>query len=348
MRVLFLTSGRRLPSTRFRILAYLPALRGAGLRCAVRHSHPPKYAHWNWLGWRLSLRARRALRRINLQEAAVRRFDLAVVERELFDDDSAEFEQRLRRIVPRMLLDVDDAVFLRHPAKYSSLATMCDGVIAGNDAIAEHTRALNPAVAVIPTSVDLARYQRSSVPPQPGPIVLGWTGTSSNLEHLRLIARPLRRLAENHDLRLHIVADSREPLRTIDFGKLPVRFDRWSLRKEMQQLAPFQIGLMPLADSEWERYKCGLKLIQYLALGIPAVASPVGVNTHIVKAGVNGLLAGNEAEWEDALLALVTDAELRARLGGAGRQIVTERYSIQANAPKMEQALRDLGRSPAT
>lgn len=344
MRVLFLTSGRRLPSTRFRILAYLPALRGAGLRCSVRHSHPPKYAHWSWLGWRLSLCARRTLRRINLQEAAARRFDLAVVERELFDDDSADFEQRLRRIVPRMILDVDDAVFLRHPAKYTMLATLCDGIIAGNEAIADYTRAFNPSVAVIPTSVDLARFQQSPVRTEAGPIVLGWTGTSSNLEQLRMIAAPLRRVAERHDIRLHVIADSPAPLRTMDFGKLPVRFEQWSLRREMRQLAPFEIGLMPLADSEWERYKCGLKLIQYMALGIPAVASPVGVNSQIVKSGENGLLAVNESEWESGLQALITDAALRERLGAAGRQTVTERYSVQANAPRLEQSLREIGR----
>lgn len=347
MKVLFLTSGPRVPSTRFRILQFLPALRRAGLRCTVRHSHPPKYEHYGWLGWRASLAARRAGRRLNLAEAAARRFDLAVIERELFDDGSLEFEQRLRGIVPRLLLDVDDGVFLRHPAKYESLARICDGVIAGNEAIAARTRPFNEHVTVIPTSVDLDRYQPAAQGPRTGPIVMGWTGTSSNLEQLRIVAEPLRRLAESHAIELQVISDRPEPLRPTDFGRLPVRFVRWSLRREMAQLRPFRIGIMPLADSEWERYKCGLKLIQYLALGIPAVASPVGVNPQIIQTGENGFLADTAGEWETCLDRLITDSALRAHLGQAGRRTVESRYSVQVNAPRLIETYRRIIDSPS-
>lgn len=338
--VLFLTSGRLLPATRFRVLPYLAYLRRAGVTCVVRHSHPPKYEQYRWLGWRLSQRARRGWRRLNVIEAGIRNFDLAVVERELFDDDSSEIELLLRRKVPRLVLDVDDGVFLRHPQKFETLAGICDGVIAGNDALADHIRPLNSSVVVVPTSVDTARYRRSAEDPNGKPVVIGWTGTSSNLEYLRLIEAPLRRLSAEHNLELHVIADSPDPLRTMNFGRLPVRFTRWSHRNEMAQLAPFRIGVMPLRDSEWERFKCGLKLIQYLALGIPAVASPVGVNPQIVSHGVNGMLATTESDWEDALRGLIGDAALRTRIGAAGRQTVESHYSIQANAPRLEQALR--------
>jgi glycosyltransferase involved in cell wall biosynthesis len=311
MKVLFLTSGPRVPSTRFRIFQFLPALRRAGMRCSVRHSHPPKYDHYRSLGWRGSQAMRRGVRRLNLLEARLRRFDLAVIERELFDDDSVVFEQRLREIVARVVLDVDDALFLRHAEKYETLARMCDGVIAGNEAIAAHTRPFNANVTVIPTCVDLDRYQPAVAATREGPMVIGWTGTSSNLEQLRLVEEPLRRLADRHRVELHVISDRPDPLRTMNFGRLPVRFVRWSVRREMAQLRPIQIGIMPLADSEWERYKCGLKLIQYLALGIPAVASPVGVNTQIVQSGENGFLAGTPEQWEICLGQLLTDHALQ-------------------------------------
>lgn len=341
MKILFLTSGQIAPATRFRLLPYLPYLRRAGHRCVVRHSHPPKYEHYPWLGWRLSQRARRACRRLNLGEAWLRRFDVVYVERELFDDDSAAFEERFRRIAPALVLDVDDAVFLRHPHKYAALAQMADTVIAGNAALADYTRTLNPRVKVVPTSVDLDRYQlaapRVIVPGSP--IVIGWTGTSSNLHHLQLVAGPLRRLAERHSLELRVIADNPAPLERIDFGPLPVRFQRWSPQSEIADLASCHIGIMPLADAQWERYKCGLKLIQYLALALPAVASPVGVNSTIVAHGENGLLAASEEEWYDALNRLFTDPDSRERLGRAGRSTVETGYSVQANHPKLLEAL---------
>jgi glycosyltransferase involved in cell wall biosynthesis len=341
MKILFLTSGRIAPATRFRVLPYLPYLRRAGHHCVVRHSHPPKYEHYPWLGWRLSQRARRAVRQLNLGEAWLRRFDVVYVERELFDDDSAALEERFRRIAPALVLDVDDAVFLRHPDKYAALARMADTVIAGNAALADYTRPLNPRVTVAPTSVDLDRYQpaapRVIVPGSP--IVIGWTGTSSNLHHLQLVAGPLRQLAERHSLELRVIADDPAPRERIDFGPLPVRFRRWSPQSEIADLAACHIGIMPLADAQWERYKCGLKLIQYLALALPAVASPVGVNSTIVAHGENGLLATSEEEWYDALDRLITDCALREQLGRAGRTTVEGGYSVQANYPKLLEAL---------
>ena len=340
MKLLFLTSGRLVPSTRFRVLPYLPHLRAAGHRCVVRHSHPPKYEHYPWLGWRLSIRFRRWWRWLNLCEARLRRFDVVYIERELFDDDSAELECRFRQAAPALVLDVDDAVFLRHEAKYAYLARMADLVIAGNHALADYTQPLNPHIAVVPTSVDLARYQPRPAPVgRGGPIVIGWTGTSSNLHHLQLVEGPLQRLAARHTLELRVIADDEAPLRSMDFGPLQLRFIRWSPASEVAALQACHIGIMPLVDARWERYKCGLKLLQYMALALPAVASPVGVNVQIVQAGVNGFLAESADKWFEHIDALIVDAALRDRIARAGRATVEGSYSVQANFPKLLAAL---------
>jgi glycosyltransferase involved in cell wall biosynthesis len=345
MKILFLTSGRHAPATRFRVLPYLRLLRQAGHRCVVRHSHPSKYEHYPWLGWRLSMRFRRWWRWLNLCEARLRRFDVVYIERELFDDDSAELEGRFRRAAPAFVLDIDDAVFLRHESKYAVLARLADRVIAGNEALADYTRPLNSELAVVPTSVDLQRYEPRPAPVKSGaPLVIGWTGTSSNLHHLKIVEEPLRRLAGEHAVELCIIADDDAPLQGMNFGDVRLRFIPWSPAREVSALQECHIGIMPLAEAPWERYKCGLKLIQYMALGLPAVASPVGVNARIVRSGVNGFLAESVDEWYHSLAALLGDAALRDRIGRAARTTVEEGYSVQANFPKLLAALTSVRR----
>jgi hypothetical protein len=114
----------------------------------------------------------------------------------------------------------------------------------------------------------------------------------------------------------------------------------WKKETELTNLGEFDVGVMPLPDAAWERGKCGLKALQYMALGIPAVVSPVGINTSIVRHGENGLLASSEAEWENALASLVSDAALRRRLGRAGRETVERSYSARVHAPRVAGVFR--------
>jgi glycosyltransferase involved in cell wall biosynthesis len=115
----------------------------------------------------------------------------------------------------------------------------------------------------------------------------------------------------------------------------------WRTETEVEDLADLDVGIMPLADTDWERGKCGLKALQYMALGVPAVVSPVGVNTEIVRDGENGLLAATGEEWERALERLLADDGLRRRLGDAGRATVESGYSARVHAPRVAEAFRD-------
>lgn len=331
MRILCLISGWQTPSSRFRVLQYLPHLRRLGHTCHVAPSRPAKYERYRWLGWRGSEALRRAKRVVDVWRAAFGRYDAVLVERELFDDDQSWGEHALRRVAERLVLDVDDAVFQLHPRKFERIVPWFDTIVAGNEGLAEWMRPRNPRTVVIPTCVDLGQYavKRAESPERP---VIGWMGTRSNLRHLALVAEPLRRLAERNDFELRIVTNADlTPLtirqeagwQAIDFRAVP-----WSAESEVESLRGFDVGLMPLVDDPWTRGKCGLKAIQYLAVGVPAVVSPVGVNRQIVPDGECGYWAETSEQWFGRLSDLLDDPQLRARLGGAGRAHVERQYSV--------------------
>ncbi|HID22248.1 MAG TPA: glycosyltransferase, partial [Planctomycetaceae bacterium] len=327
MRILFLISGKNVPSSRYRVLAFLPYLRARGHVCHVATSFPPKYEHIKLIGWRASRRLQRWVRLGHCLLARMGRYDVVVLERELFDDNTWDIEQRLRRMAKRMVLDVDDAIFLRYPEKFGFLVRMSDWVIAGNRFLAERIEQSTSRVMVIPTCVDLQDYSTTHVR-KPAKPIIGWVGTPSNLPNLDIIAPALRRVAVRRDFELQIVTCSRASLPLQHWAGVPVRFVPWRADREAEQISRFDIGLMPLdAHDEWNRFKCGLKLIQYMAARVAAVASPVGVNTEILDEGKAGLLAETVDDWEDAIVRLLDDQTLRRTLGEAGYRMVERRYS---------------------
>lgn len=341
MKILFLTSGKRVPSARFRVLQYVPYLRARGHRCVVAHSVPPKYDYWPAFGWRVSQFVKRAVRGWHWLRGWLGGYDVIFLERGLFHDDTWSMEAKFRRIAHAMVLDVDDAVFLEHPGKFDAVVRMCDVVIAGNRWIQERVEPLNSSVVVIPTCVDLATYRLKATValPTQRPVV-GWMGTSSNLGNLAIVAPALRNLASRCDFELRVVTEDDAPLASLDLGGVSIQWIRWNASREIEQLHAFDVGIMPLdADREWNRYKCGFKLIQYMAVGTPAVASPVGVNRDLVRHGENGFLADSSVQWESCLETLLRDPELRKRMSVAARRIVEEGYSLDVCLPRLIQAL---------
>jgi len=160
--------------------------------------------------------------------------------------------------------------------------------------------------------------------------VIGWTGSYSTYQHLERIYPILARLAKRHRFRLVIVGTEAPEIHGVE-----VDFRPWRSETEAHDLADLDIGIMPLPDDAWSRGKCGLKALQYMALGIPPVVSPVGVNTEIVNDGVNGLVAETEDEWVDRLARLIENPPLRERLGRAARRTIEERYSARIVAPRV-------------
>jgi glycosyltransferase involved in cell wall biosynthesis len=193
----------------------------------------------------------------------------------------------------------------------------------------------------VPTTIDTDKYaadpnSRSSEPP-----VIGWSGSYSTVQHLDTLQNVFRRLARREQFRLSVIGAPGYRLDGVDVEVVP-----WRAGTEVSDLSRIDIGVMPLPDDEWSRGKCGLKALQYMALGIPTVCSPVGVNTEIILDGRNGLIASTEEEWIDRLVRLLKSPDLRAQLGRAGRATVEARYSASSQAARVLAVLESVVSRP--
>lgn len=272
-------------------------------------------------------------------------FDCVFLQRKLFGfPDWRIFRKNAKRVV----YDFDDAVMFRDSKKKNPESFLrmlmfkrtvggSDAVISGNRYLYEYAFRHNKRVFVVPTAIDMARYGEKSGIEAGGVVTLGWIGSRVTLFYLEMIKDALDEVFETHPFtRLKIVAD-----KFFDCAKMPVVKKKWNYEEEIADLHSFDIGLMPLTDDPWSRGKCGFKLLQYMAVGVPGVASKVGVNSEIIEHGVNGFLADGRGEWVDCLSRLIEDVALRKGLGKEARKTVKERYSLEVNAPKLKKIIFD-------
>ncbi len=337
IRITAITSGRDVPSSRFRVRQFIEPLGRRGVAVTEYCARPNKYLTRRV--WPLGLLARAPAL------LAAKSSDITWLEREMTPGRlTAEGFAGRRRV-----LDVDDAIWLASGSDFSErLAAQCDGVIAGNETIAGHYRPHARRVWVVPTAVDTRRWRPASntrdaegQASRQSKWTIGWTGTSSNLAYLYAQEEPLADfLAQNADAELLVVCDRRPRFKKIPRGSY--RFARWSAESEVERVQEMKAGLMPLPDTEWARGKCAFKLIQYMAVGIPFVASPVGANLHVLGQGRAGLPAASAQGWFDALCRLHADAEESARMGRAGRALVEEHYSVERNAEALAGVFREV------
>lgn len=277
------------------------------------------------------------------------RFDLVWVEKEALPWVPSPIDPGLLRNGPPYVVDYDDAVFhyydqSRHGAvrlllgnKIANVMRHAAIVVAGNPYLAQHARdAGGKRIEIIPTVVDLRRYELNMRLPGRG-FSIGWIGSPSTQRMIARLAPVLVRVLDADSDRLVTVgARFDEPL-------LPHHDIRpWTEASEVDDIRQFDVGVMPLVDQPFERGKCGYKLIQYMACGLPVVASPVGVNVEIVQDGVNGFLASSDDDWLQAIARLKADPGLRARMGTAGRKLVEQKYCLQVTAPRLTELLRSI------
>ena len=238
-----------------------------------------------------------------------------------------------------IIYDYDDAIWqadqsgvnrwvswLKWRAKVGKICGWSYRVSAGNAYLAAFAQQLGATAVVNPTTIDTQYYHNQVKDQHSQPLAIGWTGSHSTLKYLALVAPVLHRLSESHNFRVVVIAN-----RPPDYDLPNLAFIKWNEQTEIEDLLQINIGIMPLPDDPWSKGKCGFKALQYLALGIPAVVSPVGVNTEIVQPNVHGFHAQTEDEWYDSLQKLLTDASLREKMGREGRQQVVDHYSIQSN-----------------
>lgn len=332
IKVAALTSGKYFPSSRFRVRQFIGPLQSFGIQITEHFPLANKYYTKRIAPAGMLMRLPGVI--------ASRKADVTLFEREL-----APGKFTLERFAgAKRLLDIDDALWLNAPNFSEKLANVCDGVIAGNSYIANHYEQSGARVWIVPTAVDTEKWRRAESRTESetgGRWTVGWTGTSSNLKYLHAIEAPLAEfLAEHGDARLLVVCD-RKPA----FTKLPPRswsFERWSADREVSAVQKMDVGLMPLPDNEWTRGKCALKMIMYLGVGIPVVASPVGVAKEIFEQGEVGIAARDDNDWYEALRQLHHDRELASRLGVTGCKLVEEQFSVHANAPKLAAIIREV------
>lgn len=344
MKILFLSSGSRVPSARFRIMPYVSRFRAEGHRVTLAHSFPQKYDYFPWMGFRPSQLLKRSVRWWHWLGAKLRKYDLVYIDREIFDDASCDMEQRFREVCGKLVIDLCDAVFLRYPEKFERLMGMADLVVCGNPYLLKRLEKEHHRTVLVSESVDMDVYRAKdwSQSDEACP-VLGWIGSSGNLRYFGACAEALRAVARDVRFRLKVVAPEATVLESIDLGGVDWEHEAWDPKREVEQVRSFDIGLMPLfLDEEWDLYKSGLKLVQYLAVGIPGIATPVGVNGDILQGARCGFAPRNTAEWEVGLRALLTDGEARRGMGSEGRSLVAGHYSVQANYPVMRDALQAL------
>jgi glycosyltransferase involved in cell wall biosynthesis len=341
-------------SSRLRSYQYIPILKKAGFEVSVSHLFSDQYIRGLQSGRRDAQEVIAAyVRRISaLLRSSV--YDLLWVEKECLPWLPAGLEQSLSSPRVPFVLDYDDAVFHyydRHQSaivrrllgnKHRRLIRRATLVVAGNAYLGDFARRAGARrVKILPTVIDLERYnltphfQASSKSSEVGVVWIGQRSTAKFLEPLKTVFSNLVRSESVHFAAIGINAGARGfPMKSID----------WSEQTEVESIKQFDIGVMPLEDGPFERGKCGYKLIQYMACGLPVVASPVGVNKQIVEHGVNGFLAESTEEWSNALRTLIRDEGLRRNMGKAGRDKVEREYCIQVTGPRLVQLLNSAAR----
>ena len=200
-------------------------------------------------------------------------------------------------------------------------------VVGGNDFLCEYARKYNSSVYLIPTVVNTAHgHYKQKDQNQDNKIVVGWTGTHTTLHNLEVIDGVIPELKKEMDFDFLIISN-KPPEWDFDFI-----YKQWQLETEQDDLLKMHIGIMPLKEGPWFEGKCGFKLIQYLACGIPTIASPVGVNSKIVHHNENGFIAANKKEWMECLRMLINDSKLRSKMGKNGRKHIVDEYSLESQA----------------
>jgi glycosyltransferase involved in cell wall biosynthesis len=268
-------------------------------------------------------------------------YDAIIIHKEAFPFGPPVLEQLIHHRQPNLIYDMDDAFWthppqlrqigrlLRDPQRIGKMLHASRYILAGNDYLVEYARKFNPSVILFPTVLDTNRYLLREEQSD-HEVTIGWVGRWSSSPYLETLATVLSHLSAKFPFLT---------FRLVGAGKLvfpnSIRYKviPWKLETEIEDICAFDIGIMPLPDDIYSLGKCGFKLLQYMALGIPGVSSPVGVNNKLIKDGVNGFLAHNDEEWEEKLSLLICDQALRKHIGAAARMTVENEYSLEKALP---------------
>jgi glycosyltransferase involved in cell wall biosynthesis len=268
------------------------------------------------------------------------KYDFILLQREFAPVGPPFFEWLFIRLFRKKLIyDFDDAIWISSVSEQNSLAgkfknarkvkNICRWayrISGGNEYLCNYARQYNNNVVYNPTCVDTKNRYNILANHDAQKITIAWTGSFSTLKYLGIVENALKKLQHKYDFNIKIICNQKPQLKLNN-----IQYVEWSEANEVSELASCHIGLMPLTHDEWSEGKCGFKLIQYLSLGMPSVSSPVGVNKKIIEEGINGYFADSEEDWYKNIEKLIVDADLRKKMGTAGRKKMIAQYSVQSN-----------------
>lgn len=348
MRILFIVPypPGKAPSQRFRFEQYLDFLTQAGYsyRLAPFLSdatwailYKPGHTLAKVLGILLGF-----VRRVGLL-FSVPAYDYVFIHREAAPIGPPVLEWLIAKVLRKKIIyDFDDAIWMKDPAgeqtfisqlkwqqKVEQICRWAYKVSCGNAYLQAYARQFNSHAVINPTTLDTEHlHNRMRDQHQATRPIIGWTGTHTTLRHLDLVWPVLERLEqEKYSFEFRVI--SNQPP---DYSGLQnLTYTPWRKDTEIADLSQFHIGLMPLVDDPWARGKCAFKALQYMSLGMPALVSPVGMNTEVVQDSYNGFVCSTAEQWYMALRQLLADQDLRAAQGAAARATIVERYSVVSN-----------------
>ncbi len=333
IKIAALTGGVKTPAARFRVRQYIPRLASHNIYV---HEYIP-FFHEN-CGLPSPFKAISHLPGVIASHKA----DMSWIGRELVQGYET-FERWLKK---PCVMDVDDAIWLDWPlGKYAipHLARQMTAIVAGNSYLADWFGQYCKKVYVLPTAIDINHYAKRSDSSAAGKekFIIGWTGLACNYKFLKLIEQTLIQfLADFADAELMLVAE--RPWKSTKIPQDRIRFVQWNQQTEASALRDMSVGVMPLPDNEWTRGKCSFKMLQYMAVGLPVVVSPVGMNNEILAKGQVGFAATAPQQWYKALKTLYENRQLQLSMGNTARRIVEQDFSADKIADKLAEIFKSL------
>lgn len=342
MRVIFFTLGNlNHPSSRYRGYFFAKELKKLGIKTEV----------WPSIALtQKNILLKVAQNGLNLIKRFVELFkikkdDIVYVQKAIYSHGIPLFFLFYKNILKKKIIfDFDDAIFLSQPFRVNLMLKKSDVVIVGNSYLARYAKHYNKNVFIIPTSVNIEYVKRIKRTKKRNKIIIGWIGSFSTLKYLYLLVKPFEQLGKMYNIEFNIVGPIAEDYkkRILKFRNIKFNFIKWSRENEWQEIGKFDIGVMPLPNTKWEKGKCGLKALQYMAMAVPTVCSAVGENKNIIKDGKNGFLCKSEKDWIVKLSLLIESEKLRKKLGKIGRKTVEKKYSLEKNTKKLIRIIDNL------
>ena len=345
MNIVFLTPYplKHSPSQRFRFEQYSEALRVKGVQTICHPFFSERF--WNILYstdkfFYTSLGVLIGFAKRFLLLFVIWRYDFVFLHREASPIGPPIFEWIIAKVYKKKIVyDFDDSIWntdldhsqklkiwLRNPSKTRKIIQWSWKISCGNEYLCNYARQYNKNVVLNPTTIDTVNLHSKIKQQQTNRVVIGWTGSHSTLKYINVLLPVLRRLEKEFEFDFLVICNKKPDLKLRS-----LKFLHWSEKSEIDDLLKINIGVMPLPDDEWSKGKCGFKALQYMALGMPALVSPVGVNSEIVNDGENGFICYENSDWEKYIRMLLLDSELRTSLGLKARQTVVDRYSVVSN-----------------